>query len=182
MQEHLPGESVAAAALWVTVPHHFAIWLRVYASPADFNRWRERFVIGPFLMVLMAYVAIRYAPLTLVLIVSLWDHQYSLMQHGFARIYDFKARAGAEITAGFDLLLNWILFVNMLIVSPLFPVPHLRTPRIRRRRQGKPAALRTIAAAAVGGAARALPRGGRAESHGARPSPTSCVECASGHT
>ena len=127
MQEHLPGESVAAVALWVTVPHHFATWLRVYASPADFNRWRERFILGPFLMVLMAYIAIRYAPLTLVLIVSLWDHQHSLMQqYGFARIYDFKARAGAALTARFDLLFNWILFVNMLVVSPMFSVIWVR--------------------------------------------------------
>ena len=118
---------MAAVALWVTVPHHFATWLRVYASPADFNRWRERFILGPFLMVLMAYAAIRYAPLTLVLIVSLWDHQHSLMQqYGFARIYDFKARAGAAFTARFDLLFNWILFVNMLVVSPLFSVIWVR--------------------------------------------------------
>ena len=87
LQVHLPGESVAAIALWVTVPHHFATWLRVYGSPVEFNRWRERFVLGPVLMVLMAFVAISYAPLSLVLIVTLWDHQHSLMQqYGFSRI------------------------------------------------------------------------------------------------
>ena len=127
LQEHLPGESVAAIALWVTVPHHFATWLRVYASPAEFNRWRERFTLGPVLVVLMAYVAIRYAPLTLILIVTLWDHQHSLMQqYGFARIYDFKAKAGAALTGKFDLFLNWILFVNMLVVAPLFSVIWVR--------------------------------------------------------
>jgi len=127
LQQHLPGESVAAIALWVTVPHHFATWLRVYGSPTEFNRWRERFIVGPVLMVLMAYVAIRYAPLTLVLIVTLWDHQHSLMQqYGFSRIYDFKAKAGAAITGKFDLAFNWIFFVNMLVVSPLFSVIWVR--------------------------------------------------------
>ena len=127
LQDALPGESVAAIALWVTVPHHFATWLRVYGSPAEFGRWRERFVLGPVLMVLMAFVAIRYAPLSLILIVSLWDHQHSLMQqYGFARIYDFKAKAGAAMTGKFDLAFNWIVFVNMLIVSPLFSVIWVR--------------------------------------------------------
>ncbi len=120
-QQHLPGGALAAIALWVTVPHHFATWLRVYASPAEFSRWRERFVAGPVVLVLMTYVLMRYAPLSLVLIVTLWDHQHSLMQqYGFARIYDFKARAGAPSTSRFDFYFNWIFFVNMLVVSPLF--------------------------------------------------------------
>ena len=114
LREHLPGESVAAIALWVTVPHFFVTWLRVYGSPIEFNRWRERFVLGPVVIVLMAYVAILYAPLTLVLIFTLWDHQHSLMQqHGLARIYDFKAKAGTRSTKNFDLAFNWIFFVNM---------------------------------------------------------------------
>ena len=126
-QEYLPGESVAAIALWVTVPHHFVTWLRVYGSPTEFNRWRERFVLGPVLLVLMVYVANLYASLTLVLILTLWDHQHSLMQqYGFGRIYDFKAKAGAAITGKFDLAFNWIFFVNMLVVSPLFSVIWVR--------------------------------------------------------
>ncbi len=127
LREHLPGESVAAIALWVTVPHFFVTWLRVYGSPIEFNRWRERFVLGPVVIVLMAYVAILYAPLTLVLIFTLWDHQHSLMQqHGLARIYDFKAKAGTRSTKNFDLAFNWIFFVNMLAVSPLFSVIWVR--------------------------------------------------------
>ena len=51
----------------------------------------------------------------------LWDKQHVLMQqHGFARIYDFKAQAGAPSTSRFDLLLNWTLFLNLFLTSPLF--------------------------------------------------------------
>jgi hypothetical protein len=126
-QHYLPGAALAAIALWVTVPHHFVTWLRVYGSPSEFAQFRERFVLGPVLLVLFAYLLIRYAPLSLVLIVTLWDHQHSLMQqYGFARVYDFKARTGAPSTARFDLGFNWVFFVNMLIVSPLFSVIWVR--------------------------------------------------------
>ena len=125
--QYLPGAALAAIVLWVTVPHHFATWLRVYGSPAEFSRWRDRFILGPVVLVLLAYLAMRYAPLSLILVVTLWDHQHSLMQqYGFSRIYDFKAKAGAAITGRFDLAFNWIFFVNMLVVSPLWSVIWVR--------------------------------------------------------
>ena len=125
--EYLPGGALAAIAVWVTVPHHFVTWLRIYGSPAEFNRFRDRFIFGPVALVLLAYVAMRYAPLSLVLIVTLWDHQHSLMQqYGFSRIYDFKAKTGSAITDKFDLYFNWIFFVNMLVVSPLWSVIWVR--------------------------------------------------------
>ena len=124
---YLPGAALAAIALWVTIPHHFVTWLRVYGSPAEFARFRDRFVLGPLVLGGFVYALIHYAPLTLVLIVTLWDHQHSLMQqYGFSRVYDFKARAGAPSTAKFDLAFNWIFFVNMLVVSPLFSVIWVR--------------------------------------------------------
>ena len=126
-EHYLPGVALAAIVLWVTVPHHFVTWLRVYGSPVEFKRWPERFLVGPVVLVLTAFVMMRYAPLSLVLIVTLWDHQHSLMQqYGFSRIYDFKAKAGTRVTAKFDLLFNWIFFVNMLVVSPLFSVIWVR--------------------------------------------------------
>ena len=124
---YLPGAALAAIALWVTIPHHFVTWLRVYGSPGEFARFKERFVLGPLLLVVLTYALIQYAPLSLVLIVTLWDHQHSLMQqYGFARVYDFKAQSGAPSTAKFDLAFNWIFFANMLIVSPLFSVIWVR--------------------------------------------------------
>ncbi|HCL28791.1 MAG TPA: hypothetical protein DIC52_10180 [Candidatus Latescibacteria bacterium] len=126
-QRYLPGGALAAIALWVTVPHHFVTWLRVYGSADEFSRFRERFIIGPILMLAGVYLLIQHAPLSLVLLVTLWDHQHSLMQqYGFSRVYDFKAKAGSSLTGRFDLALNWILFVNMLVVSPLFSVIWVR--------------------------------------------------------
>ncbi len=124
---YLPGAALAAIALWVTIPHHFVTWLRVYGSPAEFARFKERFIVGPVVLVAFAYGLIQWAPLSLVLIVTLWDHQHSLMQqYGFARVYDFKAKAGAPATAKFDLAFNWIFFGNMLVVSPLFSAVWVR--------------------------------------------------------
>ena len=124
---YLPGAALAAIALWVTIPHHFVTWLRVYGSPAEFARFKERFILGPIVLVAFAYGLIQWAPLSLVLIVTLWDHQHSLMQqYGFARVYDFKAKAGTPATAKFDLAFNWIFFGNMLVVSPLFSTVWVR--------------------------------------------------------
>ena len=67
---YLPGAALAAIALWVTIPHHFVTWLRVYGSPAEFARFKERFLLGPVLLVAFAYGLIQWAPLSLVLIVT----------------------------------------------------------------------------------------------------------------
>lgn len=124
---YMPGAALAAIALWITIPHHFVTWLRIYGSPSEFARFKERFVLSPLLLVAFTYALIQYAPLSLVLIVTLWDHQHSLMQqYGFSRVYDFKAKAGAPSTSKFDLAFNWIFFGNMLVVSPLFSVIWVR--------------------------------------------------------
>jgi hypothetical protein len=126
-QQKIPGVGLALVAFLVTVPHHFATWLRVYGSRQEFERWRDRLVLGPILLIGLAYGLTGFAPLTLLLIVFLWDHQHSIMQqYGFARIYDFKAKTGAPSTPRFDLYLNWVLFVNMLLVSPLWSIYWLR--------------------------------------------------------
>ncbi len=118
---YLPGGALVAVTLWITVPHFLITGLRVYGSPAEFTRWRERFILSPILLILFAFALAVYAPLTLVLLVTLWDHQHSLMQqYGFARVYDFKAKTGGPQAAKFDLYFNWVFFVNMLLVSPLF--------------------------------------------------------------
>ena len=49
-----------------------------------------------------------------------------MQQYGFARVYDFKAKAGTPATAKFDLAFNWIFFGNMLVVSPLFSTVWVR--------------------------------------------------------
>jgi hypothetical protein len=117
----LPAVAWASIGLWVTIPHHWATWLRTYGLPEDWQRWKPQLIVGPLVIFALAVVGIRYAPTTLLLVVTLWDHQHSLMQqHGLARIYDFKARTGLPISGRFDLLLHWFLYVNMLVTAPLF--------------------------------------------------------------
>ena len=126
-EQFLPEVVLAVVALLVTTPHHFATWLRVYGSPAEFARSRERVILGPLLLVALAYGLTMLAPLTLLLIVFLWDHQHSIMQqYGFSRVYDFKAQTGAPSTPRFDLAFNWIFFANMLVVSPLWSLYWVR--------------------------------------------------------
>ena len=125
--KYFPGAVLAAIALWITIPHHFVTWMRVYGSPGEFARFKDRFIWGPIVLIGFTYLLLNYAPLSLVLIVTLWDHQHSLMQqYGFARVYDFKAKTGAPSTAKFDLFFSWIFFLNMLIVSPLFSTLWIR--------------------------------------------------------
>jgi hypothetical protein len=57
----------------------------------------------------------------MLLLVSAWDHQHSIMQqHGFGRIYDFKASTGAPSTGRFDLALHWVLYSHMFVNAPMF--------------------------------------------------------------
>jgi hypothetical protein len=62
-----------------------------------------------------------WSPITMLLLVSAWDHQHSIMQqHGFGRIYDFKAGTGAPSTGRFDLALHWVLYSHMFLNAPMF--------------------------------------------------------------
>lgn len=117
----LPAVAQASVGLWVTIPHHFATWLRTYGLPDDWRRWKTQLIVGPLVIGGLTIGGLVWAPLTLGLLTMLWDHQHSIMQqHGLARIYDFKAQAGSKTTPRFDLWLNWVLYVNMLITAPTF--------------------------------------------------------------
>jgi hypothetical protein len=117
----LPLMALASIGLWITIPHHFATWLRTYGLPEDWERWRLPLIYGPLAVMAITFLGIRYAPATLLLVTLLWDHQHSLMQqYGLARIYDVKARTGGSRAARFDFWLNWILYGNMLLTAPLF--------------------------------------------------------------
>ena len=124
-QQWLPAVALAGFNLWITIPHHYASWLRTYGLAEDRSRFRDRLILGPAILFLLALAGLTWVPITAALLIILWDHQHSLMQqHGFARIYDFRAKTGAPSTGRFDLVLAWILFGNMLLTSPLF-VPYL---------------------------------------------------------
>lgn len=117
----LPYIAAASIAVWVTIPHHYATWIRAYGLEEDWSRWRDRLTLGPLLLVSTVVAGATFAPLTLAIVLMLWDNQHSVMQqHGFARIYDFKAGAGAPSTRRFDLWLTALLYGNMLLTAPLW--------------------------------------------------------------
>ena len=120
-QRWLPAVAMSSIALWITIPHHFATWIRTYGFSEDWKRWTDRLIIGPLVIFGFTFLGALTVPLTLFMVSTLWDHQHSIMQqHGFGRIYDFKASTGSRRTGRFDLTLHWVLFGNMLITSPLF--------------------------------------------------------------
>ena len=120
-QSWLPAVALSSIALWITIPHHFATWVRTYGFSEDWKRWTDRLIIGPLVIFGFTFLGAMSFPLTLYLVSTLWDHQHSIMQqHGFGRIYDFKASTGSRTTGRFDLRLHWVLFGNMLVASPLF--------------------------------------------------------------
>jgi hypothetical protein len=117
----LPYAAGAAVALWVTVPHHYATWVRTYGLPESRERWPRRLFVVPLVLVGVVFFATAYLPLSIGLVILLWDHQHSVMQqHGFGRIYDLKAGTGAPSTRNLDRWLNIALYLNLLIVSPLW--------------------------------------------------------------
>jgi hypothetical protein len=62
-----------------------------------------------------------FAPVSIALVLMMWDHQHSVMQqHGFARIYDFKAGTGSPSQGRLDLWLGLLLYGNLLVTGPLW--------------------------------------------------------------
>lgn len=117
----------ASIALWVTFPHHLATWVRAYGTKSEILRGGSRLFIGPIVLLAAIYYGLTLAPMTVFLVLLLWDNQHSVMQqHGFARIYDFKAKTGAPSTGRFDLMLGAGLYANLFIASPIFTSDWLR--------------------------------------------------------
>jgi hypothetical protein len=120
-QAWLPYVAVASINLWITVPHHYATWVRTYGMPEVWQRFKTRLIVGPIAILALAAMGYWWAPITLLLLVSAWDHQHSVMQqHGFGRIYDFKANTGAPTSGRLDLTLHWVLYSHMLLNAPMF--------------------------------------------------------------
>lgn len=126
-QRWLPFVALASVNLWITIPHHFSTWFRTYGITEDWQRFKDRLVIGPLVIFAVIFAGLQVAPITMLLVIILWDSQHSIMQqHGFGRIYDFKAGSGSPRTPRFDLGLHWILYGNMFINAPLFVTMWLR--------------------------------------------------------
>jgi len=117
----LPYMAQASISVWITAPHHYAGWVRGYGLEEDWSRWKTRLILGPILLVPSVLFGSAFIPVTLALVLLLWDHQHSVMQqYGFSRIYDFKAGTGAPSTRRFDFWLGIILYGNMLLTAPLW--------------------------------------------------------------
>jgi hypothetical protein len=117
----LPYMAEASIAVWITVPHHYAGWVRGYGLSEDWARWHTRLIFGPLLLIPTILFGSAYVPITIAIALMLWDHQHSVMQqYGFSRIYDFKAGSGAPNTARLDFWLSIIAYGNMLLTAPLW--------------------------------------------------------------
>jgi hypothetical protein len=117
----LPYIAQASIAVWITVPHHYATWVRTYGLESDWSRWKTRLIVGPLLLIPSVFLGTAFLPVSFALVFLLWDHQHSLMQqHGFARIYDFKAGSGAASTPRADFWLQVVLYGNLLVTAPLW--------------------------------------------------------------
>ena len=126
-QAWLPFVAVASINLWITIPHHYATWVRSYGMPEVWQRFRQELILGPIIIFLITVLGLLSAPITLLLLVTLWDHQHSVMQqHGFSRIYDFKAKAGLPTTRRFDLTLHLVLYAHMFLNAPMFRLLWIR--------------------------------------------------------
>jgi hypothetical protein len=89
--------------------------------PDVWDRFKDRLIIGPVVIIGFTIMGLQFAPITLLLLVTAWDHQHSIMQqHGLGRIYDFKAGAGLKQTRRYDLVLHCVLYAFMFLNAPMF--------------------------------------------------------------
>ncbi len=117
----LPYMAQVSIAVWITVPHLYAGWVRGYGLEEDWSRWKERLIFGPILLIPSVFIGLAFVPVTFTIVALLWDHQHSVMQqHGFARIYDFKADTGGPSMGRLDFWLAMFLYGNLLLTSPLW--------------------------------------------------------------
>ena len=47
--------------------------------PEEWSRFKERLIIGPIVIVALTAAGLTWAPITLLLMVTAWDHQHSIM-------------------------------------------------------------------------------------------------------
>ncbi|HRX79776.1 MAG: hypothetical protein H6821_14815 [Planctomycetaceae bacterium] len=120
-QHWLTAVAITSVALLFNAPHNFVTLLRTFGLEEDRHRFRDQLIVGLVLISVFTVVGMKWAPMTILLLSVVWNHQHNLMQlHGFARIYDHKAQAGTPSTPHWDLTLNWVLYVNMLLTAQLF--------------------------------------------------------------
>ncbi len=51
-QRWLPYVAIASINLWITIPHHYVSWVRSYGMPEVWQRFKQRLIVGPIVIVL----------------------------------------------------------------------------------------------------------------------------------
>ena len=68
----LPYIAAASVAAWVTIPHHYANWVRAYGMPDVWARYKDQLIIGPIVVIAFTAVGLNWAPITVLLLVTAW--------------------------------------------------------------------------------------------------------------
>ena len=58
-QEWLPAVVIVSVSLRITVPHHFATWVRAYGLKEDRQRWGGRLIAGPIVIFTIAMLGVK---------------------------------------------------------------------------------------------------------------------------
>ncbi len=118
-QEWLSAVAITSVALLITGPHHFVTLFRTYGLAEDRSRFADRLLVGAIVITALTAAGYYLAPLSLVLLTVMWNHQHTMMQiHGISRIYDFKAKAGAASTGQWDFWLNAVVYGGLVLLIP----------------------------------------------------------------
>jgi Flp pilus assembly protein TadD len=99
--------------------HHLPGFIRAYADPGLFRRFKWRFTVVPAAMLSLAYFFARLDLNALVCATVMWGVWHGAMQvNGFLRIYDAKAGSFAPATARLDWLMCLAWFGLAVFHSP----------------------------------------------------------------
>lgn len=120
LQRAIPPETLGLYVLGLGgFGHHLPGFIRAYADPELFRRYKLRFTVVPALLIAVC-AAYSLLDLNALVVVTLaWGTWHGAMQiNGFARIYDSKAGSFARLTARLDALMCVAWFGLAILSSP----------------------------------------------------------------
>jgi hypothetical protein len=107
----------------ISTGHHFPGFVRTYADPVLFARYRFRLVVIPPLLFAAVFWFTWNDMHAVVLMVGIWGVWHGFMQiYGFMRIYDAKRGENTAWTARLDWLICAVGFVSILLWSANAPM------------------------------------------------------------
>lgn len=97
--------------------HNLPGMMRAYGDRALFERYKTRFIVAPIVLVAVCVLAVVYHLHGLILVTAVWAIWHALMQtHGFARIYDAKAKSFDAPTRWLDFAMTFTWFGGAIIL------------------------------------------------------------------